>query len=180
MNKFNVGDKVKVVKCGHGFNDDECGSVVTISEIGFGTYITGEWAYKIEEGIGNNIDPMMCRGWHGEISFELVEKYTPNETIPPEVVVLGDKLVQTQTEWTDKHYDNNYTLTQQDIERGFVKVDPYFVSKIWKIGSKDDSGALWHCFKAIARYGEKNSKEREIRALHAQIKRLAELEGIEL
>lgn len=117
--------------------------------------------------------------------FELYDKYNtddtnPTEAIPPEVVALGDKLVTTQVEWTDKHYDNNYSLTQQDIERGFVKVDPYFVSKIWKIGSKDDSGALWHCFKTIARFGEKNSKEREIRALYAQIKRLADLEKIEL
>lgn len=84
------------------------------------------------------------------------------------------------TEWTDKHYDAFYHLTPKDIERGFVKVDPYFVAKQWKIGSKDDSGALWHCFKAIARFGEKNTREREIKALYAQVKRLAELEDIEL
>lgn len=101
----------------------------------------------------------------------------------PAVISVLDDMTKNSvvtTEWTDKHYDFSYQLTRQDIENGFVKVDPYFVSKQWKIGSKDDSGALWHCFKTIARFGEKNSKEREIRALYAQIKRLAELEGIEL
>lgn len=107
------------------------------------------------------------------------------ESIPPSHVALDDNLVllgsgPIEQQWTDKHYDNNYTLTQKDIERGFVKIDPYFVSKMWKIGSKDDSGALWHCFKTIARFGEKNSREREIKALYAQIKCLAEIEEVEL
>lgn len=122
--------------------------------------------------------------WYIHDRFELVSKEQP-QGIPPSHVALGDNLVflgsgSTEQEWTDKHYDNNYTLTQKDIERGFVKIDPYFVSKMWKIGSKDDSGALWHCFKTIARFGEKNSREREVKALYAQIKRLAEIEGVEL
>lgn len=96
------------------------------------------------------------------------------------VIAASVDNIRTQQEWTDKHYDNNYALTQKDIERGFVKIDPYFVSKMWKIGSKDDSGALWHCFKTIARFGEKNSREREVKALYAQVKRLAEIEGVDL
>lgn len=105
----------------------------------------------------------------------------PPEAIPPSHVVVGSELASTDAqEWTDKHYSNHYTLTQKDIDNGFVKIDPYFVSKMWKIGSKDDSGALWHCFKTIARFGEKNSREREIKALYAQIKCLAELEGVVL
>lgn len=88
--------------------------------------------------------------------------------------------LKTKTEWTDKHYDFSYQLTKQDIENGFVKVDPYFVARIWQLGKKDDSGVLFHNLKNISRYGKKNSKEREIRALYAQIKRLAELEEIEL
>lgn len=108
----------------------------------------------------------------------------PEDSVPPSHVAVGEELVATTTlpvqEWTDKHYENNYTLTQKDIERGYVKIDPYFVSKVWKIGSRDDSGALWHCFKTIARFGEKNSREREIKALYAQIKRLADIEGVEL
>jgi hypothetical protein len=126
--------------------------------------------------------------WYIHDRFELVSKEQP-QGVPPSHVALGDELaavdvtstsISTEQEWTDKHYDNNYTLTQKDIERGFVKIDPYFVSKMWKIGSKDDSGALWHCFKTIARFGEKNSREREIKALYAQIKCLAEIEGVSL
>lgn len=84
------------------------------------------------------------------------------------------------SEWTDKHYDNKYQLSEENIKNGFINLDVYFVSKQWKIGSRDESGALWHCLKTIARFGDKNSKEREIKALYAQIKCLAKLEGVDL
>lgn len=91
--------------------------------------------------------------------------------------ILATKLDTSALEnWTDKHYDYNVDVSKIDT----LRVDPYFVSKLWKIGSKDDSGALWHIFKTIARFGEKNTREREIKAIYAQIKRLAELEGVEL
>lgn len=83
-------------------------------------------------------------------------------------------------EWTDKHYNFNYTLTEKDIEAGSIKLDPYFVAKQWKIGSKDDSGALFHVLKTVARFGDKNDVEREIKALYAQIKRLAEINNVRL
>lgn len=82
--------------------------------------------------------------------------------------------------WTDKHYDFKYQLTQKDLENGFIKLDPYFLAKEWKIGSKDDSGALWHCFKTIARFGDKNPVEREVVAIYKQIKRMAEIYNIDL
>ena len=34
--------------------------------------------------------------------------------------------------------------------------------------------------KTVARFGEKNSREREVKALYAQIKCLAEIEGVSL
>ena len=83
-------------------------------------------------------------------------------------------------EWTNKHYDHNYTLTEEDIENGYVRLDAYTVAKVWKIGSKDDSGALWHTFKVFPRYGEKNPIEREIKAMYNQIKCLAKIEGVNL
>lgn len=83
-------------------------------------------------------------------------------------------------QWTNAHYNARYNLTEKDIERGFIKVDPYFVSKQWAIGMKDPSGALFHQLKTLARFGEKNARERELRALYGQIVRFAELEGIEL
>ncbi len=92
----------------------------------------------------------------------------------------SDTLPKDSNTWTDKHYDFSYTLTEDDIEKGEIKIDPYFVAYQWKLGEKDNSGALWHTFKGIARFGEKNSIEREIRAFHAQIKRLAELNGVGL
>lgn len=83
-------------------------------------------------------------------------------------------------DWTDKHYNFCYTLTAEDKERGTVKVDPYFVSKQWQLGKKDDTGTIFHLLKTIARFGDKNTKEREIKALYAQVVRLAELEDIKL
>ena len=85
-----------------------------------------------------------------------------------------------KTEWTDKHYDFNYTLTEDDIENGFVKLDVYKVAKVWRTGSKDDSGALWHSLKTIARFGEKNTVEREVKALYEQVKGLARENGVTL
>lgn len=84
------------------------------------------------------------------------------------------------TQWTDKHYDLNYTLTDKDIEEGKIRVDAYFVAKVWKTGSKDDSGALWHCLKTIARFGDKNDVEREVKALYAQVLGVARSFGVEL
>ena len=84
------------------------------------------------------------------------------------------------TEWSDSHYSFQYLLTAQDKQHGAIRVDPYFVSKQWKLGKKDDTGAIFHILKTIARFGDKNSKEREIKALYAQVVRLAELEGVTL
>ena len=84
------------------------------------------------------------------------------------------------TQWTDKHYDFTYTLTEKDIEQGSIKLDPYFISKQWKVGSKDDSGALFHILKTVARFGDKNDIEREVKALHAQVLGVARSFGINL
>lgn len=83
-------------------------------------------------------------------------------------------------EWSDQHYSFEYPIQQADKESGSIRVDPYFVSKQWQLGKKDDTGTIFHILKTIARFGDKNSKEREIKALCAQVKRLAELEGVDL
>lgn len=82
--------------------------------------------------------------------------------------------------WTDKHYDTHYTLTAADIEDGKIKMDAYFVAKVWRTGSRDDSGALWHCLKSIARFGDKNDVEREIKALYNQAKALGRIYNVDL
>jgi len=93
---------------------------------------------------------------------------------------LVDNSKTIDTDWSDKHYDFKYQLTEEDIANCYIKLDPYFVAKEWGIGSKDDSGVLIHNLKTIARFGTKNSIEREIKALHAQTVRMAELYGVEL
>jgi hypothetical protein len=82
--------------------------------------------------------------------------------------------------YTTEHYDLYYTLTEKDIEDGKIKVDAYWVAKQWKTGSRDDSGALWHSLKTIARFGEKNDKAREIKALYNQAIALARIYDVEL
>jgi hypothetical protein len=105
--------------------------------------------------------------------FEIVNDNIlgPQEYIPDPV---EEKLV------IDAHYSFNYTLTEKDRDAGAIKVDPYFVSRLWNIGAKDTSGVIWHIFKTCARFGDKNDKEREIVAIYKSIKRLAELEGVKL
>jgi hypothetical protein len=88
--------------------------------------------------------------------------------------------VSKNSEWSAKHYDHYYHLTPEDISEGKIRLDAYTVSKVWKIGSKDDSGALWHTFKLFPRWGEKNTVEREIKALYAQTKALAKIYNVEL
>lgn len=88
------------------------------------------------------------------------------------------RITDNNSEWSAAHYDHKYFLSEEEKDQGFVKLDVYKVAKVWKIGSKDDSGALWHTFKIFPRFGEKNSREREIRAMYEQIKCLAEIEGV--
>lgn len=80
----------------------------------------------------------------------------------------------------DAHYAFEYVLTEEDRQRGTIKVDPYFVAKQWQLGRKDDSGVLFHLLKNIARFSDKNSRLREIVGLFKSVKRLAALEGVTL
>lgn len=101
----------------------------------------------------------------------------------PELNVIPSDVGNTKvkTEWTDEHYDVNYKLTPKDIENGYVRMDVYQVNKLWKINSSDPTGAGFHTLKCLGRLARnKNTKEREIKAMHGQIKRWAEIEGITL
>ena len=91
-----------------------------------------------------------------------------------------DTPIHPKDNYTTDHYNLYYTLTENDIEAGKIKVDAYWVAKQWKTGSRDDSGALWHSLKTIARFGEKNDKAREIKALYNQAKALARIYDVEL
>jgi len=103
-----------------------------------------------------------------EVNWERVEDY------------FSPSLIMETEQSIDKHYDFTYNLTPEDTERGSIRLDPYFMGKVWKIGSRDDTGILFHSLKTIARFGDKNDKEREIKALYLQAKRLAEIHGVEV
>jgi hypothetical protein len=91
------------------------------------------------------------------------------------------KKVETKnSNYKTSHYDFKYNLSESDIEKGSVKIDPYFVANEWRLGEKDNSGILFHSLKTIARFGTKNEVEREVKALYFQAKRMAELLGIKL
>lgn len=87
---------------------------------------------------------------------------------------FGD--AENTNQWTDKHYDNWYTLTPEDIEAGKVKIDAYMVNRAWRINSWDDTGAAFHVLKTLTRIcNSKNSLDRELTALQEQIKCLVKL-----
>jgi hypothetical protein len=96
------------------------------------------------------------------------------------MVLLNVKDDVVEDSFCQDHYNMYYTLTEKDIEDGKIKVDAYWVAKQWKTGSRDDSGALWHSLKTIARFGEKNGKVREIKALYNQAIALARIYDVEL
>lgn len=104
-------------------------------------------------------------------------------TTPPQQSITKlkeDVKVMHETTWSGEHYDKYYYLTPEDIVEGKIRLDAYTVAKVWKIGSKDDSGALFHTFKLFPRWGEKNTVEREIVALYKQAKALARVYNVNL
>ncbi len=75
--------------------------------------------------------------------------------------------------YTDKHYDFTYKLSKEEIKKGEIKLDPYKVSSVWKLGERDNnSGILFHILKTITRFGLKNDEEREIQAIIKQAENL--------
>lgn len=108
----------------------------------------------------------------------LVKREAPKTQSPTKL--KDDIKVMHETEWSGEHYDKYYHLTPEDIAEGKIRLDAYTVAKVWKIGSKDDSGALFHTFKLFPRWGEKNTIEREIVALYNQAKALARVYNVKL
>ncbi len=114
------------------------------------------------------------------VTYELYTEI-PTTVVNNVMIVNPESIAETITpKRIDKHYDFFYGLKPEEAQFLQIKIDPYFVSKQWRIGERDHSGALFHILKTIARFGDKNSREREITAIYLQIKRLAELEGVEL
>ena len=179
-----VGDVVLIKAGGWGFVDEDENKYVEVE--GFGDYF-GEPGVKVK--------PYQCVletskgcGSIGDQGFIGYESFGNNPMVllntledDYEVPDWDDDIsVRPKDNYTTDHYNLYYTLTEKDIEAGKIKVDAYWVAKQWKTGSRDDSGALWHSLKTIARFGEKNDKAREIKALYNQAKALARIYDVEL
>ena len=168
-----IGDVILVTTCGYGLIDEDEGKYVEV--IGKGNYF---------DDPGVEVKPYQCAletskgcGSIGDQGFIGYGSFGNNP-----MVLLNTKEGDTNVKdsYTTDHYNLYYTLTENDIEAGKIKVDAYWVAKQWKTGSRDDSGALWHSLKTIARFGEKNDKAREIKALYNQAKALARIYDVEL
>ena len=91
-----------------------------------------------------------------------------------------EPLSSCEGEWTDKHYNNFYQLTEEDIKIGQIKIDAYFVNRMWKINQWDDTGAGFHILKTLPRIANnKNSLKRELVALKKQVDILCKLHGVD-
>lgn len=175
-----IGDVILVTTCGYGLIDEDEGKYVEV--IGKGNYF---------DDPGVEVKPYQCvletingcgsigdQGFIGYESFGNNPMVLLNTLEEPKENPFNE--VGKADNYTTDHYNLYYTLTDKDIEAGKIKVDAYWVAKQWKTGSRDDSGALWHSLKTIARFGEKNDKAREIKALYNQAKALARIYDVEL
>jgi hypothetical protein len=166
--KFAVGDKVKIVK------------KVTIGDASKHFF---SWSDMMDNTVGTTVNVIedtteeygtycLSNGWYYlPESLELVQDELIEESVEDPIKAMPS---------IDSHYNFEYILKESDHEAGVIKIDPYFVAKQWRLGDKDSSGVIFHIMKSCARFGEKNSKEREILAIYKSIKRLAELEGVYL
>jgi hypothetical protein len=171
--QLEVGDVVLVVEGGYGFLGEDEGKYVEVT--GFGDYFGDR---------GVTVKPYQCLletefdvGGCEAVAYESFGS-NPLILLNTKEDVKGVEVVEDS--YCLEHYNLYYTLTEKDIEAGKIKVDAYWVAKQWKTGSRDDSGALWHSLKTIARFGEKNDKAREIKALYNQAIALARIYDVEL
>ena len=166
--ELEIGDVVLVTDSGWGLVEDNIGKYVELLKY---CDVEERWLVKGYSCELTNHEPdyaidAISFGKHPMVLLNTKEQVK-------EVEAIEDSFCQ-------DHYNLYYTLTEKDIKAGKIKVDAYWVAKQWKTGSRDDSGALWHSLKTIARFGEKNDKAREIKALYNQAIALARIYDVEL
>jgi hypothetical protein len=175
------GDVVLVQNWGYGFVEQDIGKYVEVVSFQPNHYLgQGAVTFKAYDSV---LETTLGGGaYAGMESFGKVPMILLNINDEFEAPAPTEELVEILKEdsYCLEHYNLYYTLTEKDIEAGKIKVDAYWVAKQWKTGSRDDSGALWHSLKTIARFGEKNSKEREIKALYNQALALARIYNVDL
>lgn len=188
---LDVGDVAYIFKGGYGFeyeNEKLYCIIEEYSETGyFGCpgYLVSKYEHDlVDHDYDNDWVGVDSFGESPLVLFNINDEHTVDED--DTVVAKGSKqdvdkaLGVTRDEYSLDHYDLYYTLTEKDIAAGRIKVDAYWVAKQWQTGGRDDSGALWHSLKTIARFGEKNDKAREIKALYNQAIALARIYDVEL
>ena len=175
-----IGDVVLVVHPGWGFAPEDVGKYVeVISKPPHAPCGCRVAPYNSAFSYGD-VDRYVAYESFGENPMVLLNNKEEKEETPVECELDWYDENKIKDTYTTDHYNLYYTLTENDIEAGKIKVDAYWVAKQWKTGSRDDSGALWHSLKTIARFGEKNDKAREIKALYNQAKALARIYDVEL
>lgn len=177
-----IGDKIRILEDRHACADVREGDILSVDD--FYTKYEQEY-FMASNGEDTWSFTEDCEGYGFELVKEDAEAIDDLCELRREMDVIVDKIKSTWTkeekpQSIDSHYDFYYDLSEFEAKYGQVKVDPYFVSRQWRVGARDTSGALFHILKTIARFGDKNPKEREIKAIYLQIKRLAELENVEL
>jgi hypothetical protein len=183
--QLEIGDVILVTEGGYGLCPEDEGKYVEV--VGFGNYFDDP-GVKIAEYQGyrlftlREVEELGTEGCIGYESFGEAPMILLNTNDEFEAPAPTEELVKLLKEdsYCLEHYNLYYTLTEKDIKAGKIKVDAYWVAKQWKTGSRDDSGALWHSLKTIARFGEKNDKAREIKALYNQAIALARIYDVEL
>lgn len=141
-------------------------------------------AYRGQYKIINNIPWVFVssngRWYESNHSFSAL-KNSDDYQINPNISEIGSASEPKESsDWSDEHYNHFYQLTKEDIERGKIKVDAYFVNRMWKINSWEDTGAGFHILKTLPRIANnKNSLKRELVALKKQVDMLCKLHGVD-
>jgi hypothetical protein len=187
------GDKIRMLKNDWLSSDTEVGDILVFREftdsdrdqfIADTEDGTDYWYFYVS-GLGNGFElieekkPALVTNIVNNVTVTNTEEFRKAILDLMDKESSGSRVIESPAK-IDSHYNFFYMLSPEEIEAKQIKIDPYFVSKQWRVGERDASGALFHILKTIARFGDKNPKEREIKAIYLQIKRLAELEGVEL
>lgn len=79
---------------------------------------------------------------------------------------------------TPDYYRKRIPVSQEDIERGYVEVDPYRIARLWELNDP----ALFQAFKKVLCGGQRGGKDQKQDAVEARdaISRWLELEEWEL
>jgi len=78
---------------------------------------------------------------------------------------------------TPEYYRKRIPVSREDIERGYVEVDPYRIARLWELNDP----ALFQAFKKVLCGGQRGGKDKQQDAVEARdaLNRWLELEGVE-